>query len=49
MTYCWIDIDDNSNHQRQICETCIEQGDGTYADCKTTTYEKNCQRFQILV
>lgn len=31
-TCCWIDDDGGAIHQR--CETCIDNGDGTYSNCK---------------
>lgn len=34
-TCCWIDDEGEAIHKR--CETCIDQGDGTYANCKITT------------
>jgi hypothetical protein len=33
-TCCWIDTDTEA--YKKFCETCIDQGDGTYADCNTT-------------
>ena len=33
-TCCWLDTDTDAI--KKFCETCIDQGDGTYADCKTT-------------
>lgn len=33
-TCCWIDDDGDAIHKR--CETCIDNGDGTYSNCKIT-------------